>query len=67
MSKGVHMFTATSTRRQFVAGAAGLAAVAAMGGVQLAKADQAASSIAAGTYAATGTGENSATSRTISR
>ena len=58
VSKGVHMFTATSTRRQFVAGAAGLAAVAAMGGVQLAKADQAASSIADGTYAATGTGRN---------
>ena len=49
VSKGVHMFTATSTRRQFVAGAAGLAAVAAMGGVQLAKADQAASSIVDGT------------------
>ena len=56
VSKGVHMFTTTSTRRQFVAGAAGLAAVAAMGGVQLAKADEAASSIVDGTYAATGIG-----------
>lgn len=58
VSKGVHMFTTTSTRRQFVAGAAGLAAVAAMGGVQLAKADEAASSIVDGTYAATGIGRN---------
>ena len=58
VSKGVHMFTTTSTRRQFVAGATGLAAVAAMGGVQLAKADEAASPIVDGTYAATGIGRN---------
>lgn len=52
------MFNATATRRQFVAGAAAIAGVAAMGGVNMAKAEEAASTIADGTYSATGTGRN---------